>query len=379
MRNGTRLGLLAVGCLGASIAVFVACTSSTPTPTNNNGNAVPCVADPGGYPDPKCDPSNNSCPASGTACVVDKAKCGDPATCMPLADNTGKSVVDLRIRRLNVVAPPSLATGVIPGVVTKGVDLNRPACAETGDNSFNWLIRLDKTAGTLVTGGAPPVADPVATGYCFFKKNIGGLDIQREQVSATITGNTFTTATIPLLSVPIFVGGDIANTVILPIRNAVLKSATLSADGNCVGSFNPKALDDTCSILDPDTCSKWRTDGVIGGYITLEDSDNVMIDVVSSSLCVLLTKSAKDPATNKCKRVNGQIDGSGDYCSTTGTAGGCKDSFWLSATFAASAVKINDGSADPNCQGGTTTDGGTDSGGNDAAADAPSDAPTDGG
>jgi hypothetical protein len=337
------------------------------------------VASAGGFPDPKCDPSNNSCPGAGTACKIDKAKCGDPATCMPLADNTGKSVVDLRIRRLNVVAPPSLATGVIPGVVTKGVDLKRPDCGENGDNAFNWLIRLDKTAGTLVTGGAPPVADPVATGYCFFKKNINGLDIQREQVKATIAGNTFTTEAIPLLSVPIFVGGDIANTVILPIREAVLKSGTLSADGNCVGSFNAKALDDTCSVLDPDTCSKWRTDGIIGGYITLEDSDKVMIDVVSSSLCVLLTKSAKDPATNKCKRVNGQIDGQGDFCSTTKQPGGCKDSFWLSATFAASAVKINDGSGDVNCQGGAVTDGGTDSGGNDAASDASSDAPADGG
>ena len=374
MRNGTRLGLLVVGGLGASIAVFVACSSTPVVPVNNNNNAVACVASAGGFPDPKCDPSNNSCPGKGTACKIDKVKCGDPATCMPLADNTGKSVVDLRIRRLNVVAPPSLATGVIPGVVTKGVDLKRPDCGENGDNAFNWLIRLDKTANTVVTGGAPPVADPVTTGYCFFKKTIGGLDIQREQVKATITGSTFTTEAIPLLSVPIFVGGEIANTVILPIREAVLKSATLSADGNCVGAFNPKALDDTCSLLDPDTCSKWRTDGVIGGYITLEDSDKVMIDVVSSSLCVLLTKSAKDPATNKCKRVNGQIDGAGDFCSTTKSSGGCKDSFWLSATFAASAVKINDGAADPNCQGGVVpTDGGTDSGSNDASSDAPAD------
>ena len=377
MRNGTRLGLLVVGGLGASIAVFVACSSDPPPPVTTTAT---CEANPGTFPDPKCDPSNNKCPGSGTACKIDKAKCGDPATCMPLADNTGKSVVDLRIRLLNVVAPPSLATGVIPGVVTKGVDLNRPECAEKGDNAFNWLIRLDKTAGTVVTGGAPPVADPTGTGYCFFKKNIGGLDIQREQVKASVTGNTFTTEAIPLLSVPIFVGGDIANTVILPIREAVLKNATLSADGNCVGAFNPKALDDTCIITDPDTCSKWRTDGVIGGFITLEDSDKVTIDVVSESLCVLLTKSAKDPATNKCKRVNGVIDGQGDFCSTTKQPGGCKDSFWLSATFAASAVKINDGSADVNCQGGPPiTDGGTDASGNDAASDASSDAPSDGG
>lgn len=374
MRNGTRLGLLVVGCLGASIAVFVACSSETPPVANNDGT---CVASPGTFPDPKCDPSNNKCPGAGTACKVDKAACGDPATCMPLADNTGKSVIDLRIRRLNLVAPPALAVGLIPGVVTKGVDLNRPACAETGDNGFAWLIRLDKTAGTVTTGGAPPVADPVSTGYCFFKKTIGGLDIQSSQVKATVTGNTFTTDTIPLLNVPIFVGGDVTNTVILPLRGAVLKSATLSADGNCVGTFNPKALDDTCSILDPDTCSKWRTDGVIAGYITLEDSDKVMIDVVSSSLCVLLTKSAKDPATSKCMRTNGKINGEGDYCSTTNSAGGCKDSFWLSATFAASAAKINDGSADPNCQGGTVaTDGGTDSG-NDGASDAGSDASSD--
>ncbi|HEX7604678.1 MAG TPA: hypothetical protein VF316_23830, partial [Polyangiaceae bacterium] len=66
MRNGTRLGLLAVGGLGASIAVFVACSTTPATPPpNNNGNAVACDASAGGFPDPKCDPSDNSCPGSG--------------------------------------------------------------------------------------------------------------------------------------------------------------------------------------------------------------------------------------------------------------------------------------------------------------------------
>jgi hypothetical protein len=37
----------------------------------------------------------------------------------------------------------------------------------------------------------------------------------------------------------------------------------------------------------------------------------------------------------------------GDYCSTTQSPGGCNDSVWLSATFAANAVKIYESNTAP--------------------------------
>jgi hypothetical protein len=39
----------------------------------------------------------------------------------------------------------------------------------------------------------------------------------------------------------------------------------------------------------------------------------------------------------------------GNYCSSPPGPGGCDDSFWLAATFAASAVNINSGTGMPGC------------------------------
>ena len=135
-------------------------------------------------------------------------------------------------------------------------------------------------------------------------------------------------------------------------------------------SFAPKINSD-----DPSLCSKWNTSGSLGGFITLEEADKVIIKEISSSLCVLLTKTPKDPATLGCQRDGaGKLTQKGDYCSTTDSPGGCQDSFWLAATFAASAAKINDGAGNPNCLGIAPADAGTDA--SDSGSDA-SDAGTD--
>jgi len=45
----------------------------------------------------------------------------------------------------------------------------------------------------------------------------------------------------------------------------------------------------------------------------------------------------------------GKITIEGDYCGATRKACDCRDSFWVAATFAASAVRIHDGSSVPAC------------------------------
>ena len=48
------------------------------------------------------------------------------------------------------------------------------------------------------------------------------------------------------------------------------------------------------------------------------------------------------------------VDVKGDYCSTTKSAGGCQDSFWLAATLAASAAEVQATPTDPFCTGSPT-------------------------
>ncbi len=362
--------------MGAVTAGFLACVSEHVRPVTEAGpSAEPCDGGgAGNFPSATCDPSDNSCPALSSSCTIDKTKCGDPATCLPMADNSGKTVIDFRLRRLFITAPSHLAVPIIQSsVVDLGVNLDAPTCAELGNGAFSWLLRADTTANTMITGGAPPSPDPFGVGYCFYQHTLpvgdGGSSISVGPGQAKITftgdGGTFSSDPIPLLNVPIFLkpdagAADPTNVVILPLRNAIIHDATLTNNDNCIGSLNVKALNGTCNIDDPSSCSKWHTAGAIGAFITLEDSDKVFVTLTNATLCTLLTQSPPDPVTKGCARdTSGNIIAKGDYCSTTAAPGGCQDSYWLSATFAAAAVKINDGSADPTCQG-VAIDGGAD-------------------
>ncbi len=382
MRASLKVGVsLAVG---AAIAVVVAaCLPDPERPPTSGGpaSAIPCDAGgPGNLPPANCDPTPNTCPAAvDPACVI-AAKCGDPKTCLPLADNTTNpnKTLDFRLRRLFVTAPSALTQPVIQSqIVASGINLNAPECAEVnGKGAFNWLLRVDKNAKTLQTGGAPASSDPFTKGFCFFQQNVNGLLVGPVTAKVDFASDTqFSSQPFDQLNVPIFVDPtNLASVVVLPLKKAVVKDVTLSANGNCIGSFNQNAVaGSSCSDEDPDKCSHWLTAGVIGGFITLEDADAVKVDLLHESLCVLLTKSTPDPKTGGCTRTAGKLDYKGDFCSTTQTAGGCQDAFWLSATFAASAVKINDGAGIVGCGVTPMPDAGADSGSDSGAKDAAGD------
>ena len=354
---------------GLALALAAGCSDNnkltpsapTPSPDASSAQTTPCTAMPGQFPAANCDNSTNQC--TGGGCAINEATCGSASTCLPMSDNTGKPTIDLRMRRLNVASPAALAANAIQLlIVDQGINLNK-VCGESGDGSFNWLLRVDKAAGTLTTGGAPPSADPFGAGFCFAKTtSMQALSVAPVTVGVTFAGNTFTSAAIPKLNVPIFVNGDRTQLVVLPLSNATLKDVTLSADNNCVGAFNAQALDSTCHDQ-REVCSRWHTAGSLGGYITLEEADRVpIVTLGGKSLCTFLT-GMTDASGQRCPRdATNKITFQGDFCSTTNTAGGCADSAWLAATFAASAVKIDDASSDPLCTGSSSS--------SDAGADA---------
>jgi len=382
MRADWKLGLVSAVSAGAIVALVVAaCLPDPDRPPSGGGpvGALPCDGGgPGNFPAPNCDNTTNTCPAAiDPSCVIDP-KCGSTKTCMPMADNSTSKTWDLRIRRLFATAPAAL-TNLQKLIVDPGINL--PPSLNCGDKqgtgSFNWLLRIDPTAKTLMTGGAPPSSDPFGVGYCFYQATTP-LKVGPASTSLTFdTPTTFSSGQIDKLPVPIFIG-DVNSVVILPLSKAVVKNVTISPDGNCIGQFNAPAVGAGCADEDPDSCARWHTAGDIGGYMTLEDADSVFVSQLNESLCVVLTATTKD-ANGKCKRDGGgKIAASGDYCSTTQSAGGCADSFWLSATFAASAAKINDGAGIVGCGVAPTPDAGTDSGSDSGSNDSgASDATTD--
>jgi hypothetical protein len=314
-----------------------------------------------------------------------------------MADNTGKPVDDLRIRKLNITAPPALALGFIQaGVIDQGVNL-KSLCGELGDGSFSWLIQFDPNSGKLTTGGAPPVDDPFGVGYCFVKATLSNIQVTPVTIQMTKgSDGTWSSDVIDKLNVPIYVHGEEANVVVLPLSKSKVTGVTLSTDGNCIGSYNPNGVTapsptGTCLDQDPSSCQRWHTAGSLGGYITLNEAEGVQVQDLGKTLCVLLTQGSdtanggKDCATD----AQGNVTAKGDFCSTTNSPGGCADSFWLAATFAASAAIINDGTSNADCNGSKLTavvdagpdapaeSGGGDAGGGEAGGEGGPDAAAD--
>jgi hypothetical protein len=344
--------------------------------TPSEGGAVgACAAGPGEFPPADCDPSDNKCAAT-PGCSIDNNKCG-AGTCLPMASN-GSDVLDFRFRRINIIAPPSLTFAVNPtlqtAIIDHAVDLKAKECAELGTGTFSWLLRLDKKAKLLTTGGAPPPSDPFGQGYCFYNHPVtigdAGTTLNVKAVTSPLdpssTDTVFNGTPLDKLYVPVFLDEKGTAVIILPLSKPVLKNVTVSENGNCIGALNRDALDKDCTDAFSD-CSKWKTAGSLGAYITLEEADSVFIKELNQTLCVVLTQSAPN---RQCARDgSNKVAAKGDYCSTSNKPGDCQDSYWLAATFAAAAVKINDGSTTPTCQANGVVD---------AGSDAPVDAPTGG-
>jgi hypothetical protein len=290
------------------------------------------------------------------------------------ADNTGQPVDNLRIRKLNVTAPPALAKAFIQrSVIDQGI-LLKNVCGEAGDGSFSWLIQWNPSTKQLMTGGAPPTDDPFGKGYCFVNETVNGLTVKPITVNMTQNADgSWSSDNIPKLYVPIYLMGDVHQQIILPLTNSKVENVTLSTDGNCIGSYNPSGvtspnMSGTCDDQDPSSCQRWHTAGSLGGYITLKEADGVNIPQLGKSLCVLLTNgtAADSSGTHCAKDSSGNVTAQGDFCSMPGMPGGCQDSSWLAATVAAGAAKITAGSDVPQCNGSLVVgggDGGTDGGG----------------
>jgi len=357
----TTFVLAAAACAAVGLALTgAACSSSKPAAQLDGGASSGCAIVAGELPLATCDDSNGAC--DGAGCAIDEARCGSASTCLPMASNKGKEVLDLRMRRLQVVAPSMLAEFFVQNlIVGRNIDLNAPACGDSnGTGSFTWLLRLDRTARKLTTGGAPPSSDPFGVGYCFARSDVGGIAVAPVELDVDIDGDKVSARNgFDTLNVPIYVNGDPNNVVLLPIRRGLVKDITLSADGDCIGRFERGGQAADCTEL-RGQCSKWKTSGSLGGFITLEDADKVVLkDLNGRTLCGFLTGNT---ASKSCLRnAAGAIEAKGDFCSTTNAAGGCADAYWLAATFAASAVKIHDGAAVPQCGGtGGVADAGRD-------------------
>jgi hypothetical protein len=304
---------------------------------------------------------------TGTDCTPDMTVC--PAIspeCLALVDNTGLDPFTLRLSQLSVTRPAVLAQEVMYNIIGLGVNLNLDQCNVSGQGTFCWLMQFDTSAGTLKTGGALPKPDPT-DGYCF--QYDAANDIAPITIDSPIDAQGhFEAGPISYISVPIYLDMQASDMVRLPLHNVTFRG-TVSADHNCIGSFNALGLEplNNCKP-DLDEGIEFFVNGAtLEGYIGLEEADTVIVDVLNQSLCVVLSGSPNtygdggDPM--HCARDGGSIRFQGDWCSSTNAADGCRDAMRLAGDLAASAVELR--SDCPAGTGGSGT-GGTSAGGGSA-------------
>jgi hypothetical protein len=282
----------------------------------------------------------------GAACSPDCAAVkGVKSECVAITDNSMAKTYGLRMAQLTITKPDALTAAknpVVAPLISQGVLLNLKDCNLNGKGTFSWILQFDSAAGKLKTGGSPVVDDPTQ-GYCFVNKTYGMTKVAPITVDAMpdATGK-FSVAKGGDVVVPIFLT-DPNNPVLLPLSNARLINATLSADHNCIGKYNADKLDPTKNCQPQGDDQTFTNGGTIDAYITLEAADTVPITDLKETMCVLLTGENDGATPKKCKRdAMGNITSKGDWCSKTDMAADatCADAFKLQADFAASAVKI---------------------------------------
>jgi hypothetical protein len=284
--------------------------------------------------------------SSDASCALTAPGCKpDVSDCVALTDNRSAAVFGLRLSNLRLTAPPALSTGVISTVIASSIGLDYAACPRSSSGAsvfedalgtFSWLLEIDTSKKTLKTGGALPVADPLA-GYCFGDPARPAARAVTAPVSLGADGAFATSAGVDVV-VPVYLDASGSSSLALPIRGLRFEG-TLSPDHNCIGSYNAKGLRpaDGCAPDREAGLDPFLDGGRLEGFITVADADATPISALQGeSLCALI--AGKDDGKTPRHCPAGQ---KGDWCSTTNTAGGCADAFRLAGTFAASGIAIH--------------------------------------
>lgn len=283
--------------------------------------------------------------ASG-ACFSTDPACGLAGSeCLAMTDNSTESKFGFRIHQLVATAPPALTGFIQTGILDKNVPLDLENCYQYGRGWVSWLVELDTAANKLTIGGGPPMAKGGAqAGTCFisFTDTASSVEIKPATTNATLGADGKVTADpIDSLALPMYLDDSGSSYVVLPLHQVTFDSLQVSADHDCIGKFNGDTLDPELSCVPPGGQTAWTPGGSLEAYITVEESDTVLVKDLSETLCALLSGDPKyKDANGKCTRTNGVIDVKGDWDAASNTAGGAQDAFHLVASWAAGAMKV---------------------------------------
>jgi hypothetical protein len=313
-----------------TLAAVAACSGGGSSKTPDAGVAIDAAPD--AAPDARTD-----CLLGASCIAVDKS-------CAGLVDNSAGPTFGLRMSQITFSKPAALATGLFVSIVNDAVTPKITSCNLAGNGTWAWLMQFDPTAGTLKIGGALPIPDPT-TGYTFDDETIQSFHVQPTVYTTPVARGAGFETPGASLTMPLFLDNINSNTIIAPVEQLKLRG-TLSATGNCIGTYN--ADRDPTMFCKPNPAQPgFIADGSGDGYFSLEVADTFYVAALDESLCVLLSNDrgtyGDGASPEKCKRdALDKIVFQGDWCSATNTAAGlgCADALSTAFTYAASSIKI---------------------------------------
>ncbi len=289
------------------------------------------------------------CTPTDPSCSVVKSDC------LAVHDNTGKSSFALRLGQLDFYQPVAFTGTLEQAAFLASISMNLPKCNLKGSGTFSWIVNIDKTAGTFQIGAAKPPKDP-HDGYSYVNETImlSGKSFAIAPASGPMTldaDGTIHPDPVDNILLPAYLDAAATNLILVPLHKVRILETTISADQNCVGTYNAAGLKKSNGCL-PDInqgISSFNIGGKIDGYIDLEEADNIIITSfgLNRSLCVLLSNSAGvygdggSPAN--CKRDGvGKIKFNGDWCAATNLPADatCYSAVAFFAGFAGSGVEL---------------------------------------
>ncbi|MEP7121460.1 MAG: hypothetical protein ABJE95_11140 [Byssovorax sp.] len=323
------------GSTGGSGSGTTASQSSGATSTSAAGTG-------GGEPTYPCTPTDPSCS------VV-------KSDCLAVYDNTAKPAFAIRVAQLDFYQPVAFTGTLEQAAFLASIAMNLPKCNLKGSGTFSWIVNIDKTTGKYLIGAAKPPKDP-HDGYSYVNETItlSGQSFPIAPVGGAVTldaDGTIHPDPIENILLPAYLDAQATNLILVPLHKVRVLETKVSADQNCVGSYNAAGLKTVNGCL-PDVnkgISSFVIGGKIDGFIDLEEADNIIITSfgLNRSLCVLLSNSAGtygdggNPA--KCKRDGvGKIKFNGDWCGATNLPADatCYSAVAFFAGFAGSGVEL---------------------------------------
>ncbi len=260
-----------------------------------------CLAD-GSAPGPcVCSDAGTTCapPVASDGGVVPYYQCTNDNVCPSGRYTNSATTPGYRLTYLRVIQPTALASAAIGSIIN-------PTLAS---GAFLWGIRLDTTSNTFRTGGLHPSIVRGTTGiglmdgqFAFFDGNgptAGGRSPDRyDPIAGTlsVTGDRFSTvAATTTIRIPIFTNAT-GTTLFteLPLDNARIVDAQLTADRGCVGLGIPSGSRYT------ETTSRWLTEdiadrpyGTVDADVSVANARLVNVDIggTVTTLCNLIAGS----------------------------------------------------------------------------------------